>query len=356
MDTFYQVQKTIKKYKPQYLLVYGRRSRGKSWSSKELCIDEFMKTGRTFVYLRRYGEDIKPSNALQYWSKFQGKVFEKLTHGKYNEMTARANTYYLGNGDNKELCGYFLDLNHAERWKSQEFPRVKYIIFEEFITNQIYLDDEANELLNLVSTIARNETDVVVIMLGNAISRVCPYFNEWGIGDIVNQQQGTVKIFNLLSESGNTRIVTERTFDTQQNNGTTLFFGNSEKSIMQGEWDVADVPIRPKEKKEGNEFTTHYEIAFSHMGFDFIIQLQSDTDGNLFVFIYPNKYNREIERKVHKGFSLSALESETLNRNNRAECIISDLWNKGKYCFSDKLTGNDFLQVNKMYESLFILR
>jgi hypothetical protein len=191
-------------------------------------------------------------------------------------------------------------------------------------------------------------------MLGNAISRVCPYFDEWGIGDLINQEQGTVKVFNLQGETGKTRIVTERTSDRQGDNGTTLFFGKSEKSIMLGEWDVADVPIRPKEKD--NDFVTHYEINFEHMGFNFIIQLQSDIDGNLFVFIYPNKYNREIERKLKKGFALDRTTTETLNRNNKAECLIADLWNKGKFCFSDKLTGNDFLQVFKMYENLFNLR
>lgn len=356
---YYSIKPTLKKYNPQYLMTYGRRSRGKSWSTKETVIEEFNKTGRTFVYLRRYSEDLKSGNAVRYWDKFvsHGEI-ERLTHGKYSGIDGRANTYYLTREDDKgrlkkELCGYYLDLNSAERWKSQEFPNVKYIIFEEFITNQVYLDDEPNELQNLVSTIVRDNMDVVVIMLGNAISRVCPYFEEWGIEDIINQPQGTVKVYNIHSENEKTtRVVCERTEDTDPNDkgGKTLFFGNSAKSIMLGEWEVKDVPTRPR-----GTYETHYELRVKLMYMDFILQLQSGEDEQPFLFIYTNKHHRNTipPRTIEDTFTTDPTITKYFRDEIPAERFMCDLWRGGRFCFSDRLTGNDFLQAMEQTKFVF---
>lgn len=357
---WYSFEPLVKKYDPQYIITFGRRNRGKSWDAKTRVLKRFCKNGERFVYIRRYSTDLTRAKALRYWARFQSEGgFDKAVNGKYETIEAQANEFYLVRHDEKgravkDLAGYYIDLNGATHWKSQEFPNVATIIFEEFITNDVYIEDEPNEFMNLVSTIARGDTNVLVLMIGNTISRVCPYFYDWGIGNLIEQEQGTVKVFNMLNEEtgANTRIVCERTYDketTEKEGGKTLFFGNSAKSITLGEWEVKPVPTRPR-----GTYKTHYEVRVKMMYMDFILQLQSGEDEQPFLFIYTNKFHRNTipPRTLENVFATDPTITKYFRDEIPAERIMCDLWRGGRFCFSDRLTGNDFLQA--MEQSKFV--
>lgn len=53
------------------------------------------------------------------------------------------------------------------------------IIFEEFMSRNVYLPNEPNKLMNLYATIDRKRLTTRLWLVGNTISRVCPYINEW---------------------------------------------------------------------------------------------------------------------------------------------------------------------------------
>ena len=75
-------------------------------------------------------------------------------------------------------------LSASTHYKSTQYPFVKNMIFEEFVTDGLYLQNECNLLMQLVSTVFRNRKDGKVFLIGNTISRVCPYFYEWELRGI----------------------------------------------------------------------------------------------------------------------------------------------------------------------------
>lgn len=73
------------------------------------------------------------------------------------------------------------------------YPDITILAFEEFIPDSlVYLPNEFDKLLNLISTIKRNRTDMVIYMFGNSLDRNCPYFNEMDI-DVKELRQGEIK-------------------------------------------------------------------------------------------------------------------------------------------------------------------
>ena len=342
---FFDIKPLIKEYNPQYSLVYGQRSNGKSWSVKELVMERFAKTGEKFIYIRRYDQDLKTKGAERYFGDFVAEGgLKKSTKGKYKDIKTYSGEFIAIPADKeqqKEVCGWYIPLSTSgERVKSQSFPGVTTIIFEEFLTHRLYLEDEFSLLQNLVSTIARNRL-VNVIMIGNTVSRVCPYFPEFGIEDITDMEQGTHKVYHQFNQRGDcTDILCIHTpeVEVKSDSGRSMFFGRPAKMILSGEWDIEDYPRRPK-----GEYETHYEIGFEFPQFNFIMQYQTDEETEQpILFIYPNKHNRKVDRVLTEDVSIDPMRSKCLRDDIRIEPMIRALWMQGKVFYSDNLTGNDF--------------
>ncbi|MFV3037454.1 phage DNA encapsidation protein, partial [Klebsiella pneumoniae] len=79
--------------------------------------------------------------------------------------------------------------------KSTSFPDIDLIIFDEFLTNRLYLNDEFILFMNTVSTIVRRREDVKIYMLGNTVNKYCPYFAEMGLEHIPKMTQGTIDVY-----------------------------------------------------------------------------------------------------------------------------------------------------------------
>ena len=180
MKKYYSIER-IKKIDAQFKILLGGRNIGKSYAVKHDVVKECFTHGKEFVYLRRWDEDIKTKYVTQYFSDLDIKG---ITDGKFSDVYIWQGKIYLCNYDEnyhvkeKFLIGYAHSLNQNERYKSQIYPRVDYIIYEEFITDKLYLPNEPATLQEYASTIFRERIGVVY-MVGNTISKLCPYFNEW---------------------------------------------------------------------------------------------------------------------------------------------------------------------------------
>jgi hypothetical protein len=79
-----------------------------------------------------------------------------------------------------KTIGYAQALSTASLLKSDAFPDVKLIIFDEFIIDNRgtyhYLKDEVTKFLDLYETVARGR-DVIVLFLSNAVTVTNPYFD-----------------------------------------------------------------------------------------------------------------------------------------------------------------------------------
>lgn len=158
--------------------VLGERGVGKSYGTKEYVASHFIKTGKQFVYLRRYKTELQEAMMKGSNPIFFSQI-EKSPKLKGHTLTNKKDTMYI----DKKVCGYAIPLSTANILKSATFEKVDTIIFDEFIIDKgsyHYLQNEVIQLLDIIETIARLR-DIKIIFLGNAISITNPYFTFFNI-------------------------------------------------------------------------------------------------------------------------------------------------------------------------------
>lgn len=151
--------------------VIGNRGGGKSFAGKELGIKRYLKKGKQFIYLRRYGSELDKIDDLFSDIRF------KFPNAKLEQ---RGRKLYI----NDQLAGYMYALTETPSLKSVPFPLVDTIIFDEFIIDKgrlPYLKGEAELVLEFYDTVDRSRDTTVFIAIGNAISMVTPHFIYWGL-------------------------------------------------------------------------------------------------------------------------------------------------------------------------------
>ena len=139
-----------------------------------------MKHGEQFIYLRRTQEELK--DALP-------GLFSYLQHEGYfldHELVSTKKGLYI----DKKLMGIPKALSTSMTRKSLSLPKVKWIMFEEFMVDGVtsrYLGAGSSEVFifnNFYETVARireHGEDVRVFFLSNAFSTVNIYFTEFGV-------------------------------------------------------------------------------------------------------------------------------------------------------------------------------
>lgn len=335
-----------------WMILYGMRSNGKSYAVKEHVIKRAHKEGKQFIYLRRWSEDIKEKDVAAY---FADMPVDKLTGNEWEYIYAFRGYFYFakdvdGKIEKSAPIGRYCALNLYERYKSQAFPNVETIIYEEFLTNRIYLggsgeNSEPRILMQFVSTVARDR-NIDIFLIGNTISRVCPYFTEWALKGVMQQKPGTIDIYHLRGENGVVDIAVENCEVVETK--SKMFFGLASKQITSGEWEVDDVP---KLLKPYQYYEMLYELNIIYNEFKYVLQLLFDIEaGGAFVYIYPNTKDRKIRRTVTDVFNVDPFITNGLNGKIPAEQVIAECFRKGKVCFSDNLTGTDFKNVLKQYD------
>ncbi|UMO75893.1 ATPase [Bacillus phage vB_BsuP-Goe23] len=173
-------------YNPQKMLSYdrilnfviGARGIGKSYAMKVYPINRFIKYGEQFIYVRRY----KPELAKV--SNYFNDVAQEFPD---HELVVKGRRFYI---DGK-LAGWAIPLSVWQSEKSNAYPNVSTIVFDEFIRekdNSNYIPNEVSALLNLMDTVFRNRERVRCICLSNAVSVVNPYFLFFNLVPDVNKR------------------------------------------------------------------------------------------------------------------------------------------------------------------------
>lgn len=152
-------------YNCLFNFILGARGVGKSYGAKRWAIRDFLKTGKQFVYVRRYKEELKKID----------KFFDDVSH-EFEEHEFKVNkpNFYIDG----EIAGTAMALSVSKIEKSTPFPNVNKIIFDEFIIDKgaiRYLPDEVTNFLELYSTVGRDR-DPTALFLSNALSTYNPYF------------------------------------------------------------------------------------------------------------------------------------------------------------------------------------
>lgn len=332
-----------------YMLAIGARSIGKSYAAKRDAIKAAFKNPKArFGLVRRWKEDLKQNLVEQY---FQDMPVSEYTDGKYNNIRIWQGKIYLSNYDvekmqwkpEKMLIGYTFALNLEQHYKSTMYPDIKYLLFEEFISNTYYLPDEPTMLDSLVSTIARDR-EIKVYCIGNSISRMSPYFRHWQLEHTLNQKQGTIEIYDNKLENGNIVSVAVEMCDNVIEQ--KMFFGNSRNMTVTGHWQADE---HPKLQYDFNEYSSKYEIFLFKEALKYRMRLFKHNPTNNYVwFVEP--FTKEYQQKPHTRvisdiYNEDRLHTVGFHPLSDKERVAFNLITLGKVAFSDNLTGTEFYRI-----------
>lgn len=340
----------------RFNIIYGERSNGKSYQVKHKPgVEKYLKTGRRFIYLRRKKEELTTEKIERYFSDVD--VF-KLTNGKYNCISVYKRELYLSVFDFEtaktkpyEKIGYIMNLSTEQNYAGCSYLDVDDIIFEEFMSRDTYLYQESDKLMNLVSTVDRKRNIVRVWMVGNSISRVCPYIHDWGLQDIVSTiKQGEIRTLDLpagYDKDGNELTVKLAIEHCRSTGESSYAIGRHAAMINTGSWQTDPQPHLPKSIKN---YKTLLRVAFIFQDFKFIGKYIMDpTTRDCCWFVFP--YRGEVDNKT-----LVVSDQTQVSRywigdiynsrlpNQKLDLVLKSFVDS-KVFYSTDLCGTDFKQV-----------
>lgn len=329
----------ITKENANYNLIYGEKSNGKSYQVKhKKAILPYIENKRRFILQRRFKEDLTKTWISQYFADCD---IHSLTNGQYNSVTKYASEIFFSNINEDfkekrgEKIGYAIPLSLEQRFSSASFLDVDNIIYEEFMSRGLYIANEPNKLMTFYSTVDRKQGRVKLWLVGNTVSKICPYLADWGLMSIMKtQKQGEIKTKVIENEENSVKIAIEF---CKSSGGKTMAIGSAKNMIDKGEWQSDKQPILPNSY---NDYKMHFRIGFLYKGFKFIGEL------------LENKQNKEIAWFVYpyyKEFSQNMLVFSDVVCLNR-------LWQKDIYNITlnnSKIQDilNTFREVNIFYAS-----
>lgn len=370
---------TLDKEGSQINWILGERSNGKSYQvkhkkgilrywcdgvnyhanykNKNEVIEECIKSKeRRFGLIRRLQEEIKPSVALNYFSDID--VY-KITDGKYNTFDIYRERVYLANYDIEthktkrgEFIGYLFALSIEQNYAGGSFLDITDLIFEEVITRKTYLKNEPSKLLNLFCTVDRKRGTTRLWLPGNTISRVCPYFEEWGIDKLVREmKQGDIKSVWIptgeVDEDG-IKVEVKMSVEYCKSTGRSSFvIGKHAEMLNTGAWQTEPQPHLPKSIKE---YQSIFKVGFLYKSFKFIGEYMQDKFNNSLIwFIYP--YNGEFKddlivfSDVIKPSPYWFRNIYNTNIQNKSVLAILRNFTESNIFYASDLCGTDFKQV-----------
>lgn len=341
-------------YNPHRLLSYDAtfnfimdvRGKGKTYTfAKKDRIDNFLATGKEFIYLRRYKEECKNQEGF----------FTDIEHLYPDHVfVVKGRTMYC----DEKIIGHIVPLSTAMTKKSVSYPNVDAIIYDEFILEKgyvRYLPNEVNAFLNFYETVARTRDrktgdGVKVYFLGNAIEITNPYFLHFKIIPRKGKRFTSVQSYYSEEKKGKVHLIVaeigqdddkfrEQKLDTDFGRiiqGTQF----ADMSVHNEFRDSHDTFVEKKHNKSVFRFSITYE------GHEFGIW-SSEVAGKVYV-------NKQVLESQGKNYALTTSDHKPNliliqnQRNNTHLKLLRSAFSKGFLFFDSVNTRNimyDVLQL-----------
>lgn len=323
----YYTTNRIDKKNADYNIIFGERSNGKTYALLLKAIKNYFKDGSQMAYIRRWREDITGRRASMVFEGINanGEV-KKISKGEFDGVHYHAGKWYFCTYDSNgktiyndgDVFAYGFAITNVEHDKSTSFPKIKTIVFDEFLTNKIYIQDEFVSFMNVVSTIVRRREDVKIYMLGNTVNKFCPYFKEMGLEHVPNMKQGSIDVYSYGADALLTVAVEYCNSTAEQNGHSNKYFAfNNPKleMITGGAWELSLYPHLPMKYKPKDILLTYFiefndlifqceiiqigEISFTYIH-DKTTPIKSPDDHIIYSLDYNPKinYNRSLYRPI----------------------------------------------------------
>lgn len=219
------------------------------------------------------------------------------------------------------------------------------------MTRTVYLSNEPDKLMNLYSTVDRKRGTTRLWLVGNSISRVCPYLEEWGLMDLIrNLKQGEIKTrwisTNQQDEDGIDIEVLLAIEYCRSTGNSSFAIGKHADMLNKGDWQSDP---QPHLKYSIKEYKFLYRIGFQYQSFKFLADYIMDKEYNTCWYIYP--YNGEFKKDL-LVFSDTIKESKywqkdiynpSINNDNLKSLLQT--FKENKIFYATDLVGTDFKQA-----------
>ena len=197
--------KDINGQEPVFFLCTTNRTGGKTTYINKVAINKFKsKKIRKFLLLYRYDYELKDCSE-KFFKDIKPLFFPN------DDMTdkAKAKGIYHELYLNDVPCGYAVAINKAEQVKklSHFFTDVDFIILDEFQSEtNSYCPNEIQKFISILTSVSRGNGKqyryVPVVMLGNTVSLINPYYVELGITNRLKHNTNFLKGDGWVLEQG----------------------------------------------------------------------------------------------------------------------------------------------------------
>lgn len=272
MKQQYYSLKKIDQKQSHYAVIFGERSNGKTYAVLKKIIENWFRNKKQGAIIRRWQDDFKSKRGATMFNALN-EVVQKESNGAFDHVDYYGGRFYMTcwqvmpSGERKSIrddvpfC-YGFALSAMEHDKSTSYPDITIILFDEFITRDMYLNDEFILFMNVVSTIVRQRRDVKIYMLGNTVNKFCPYFAEMGLTHVKDMEPGQIDLYKY----GNSELLVavERTGTSQHNKkeSDVYFAFNNPKlqMITHGSWEIDIYPHLDGHFKSGDILHSYFII------------------------------------------------------------------------------------------------
>lgn len=241
----------ILEHNPDIAILWGQRSNGKTYSVLKYALENYRDNKRTFVYVRRWAEDIVVKNM----TKLMSPLPVEEIFGKNKSIKFFRGAFMLVDEDQTvapEILGWAVALNQIAHTKSQTFTDAQVVILDEFLQlkSERILRDEFDAWEQTLSTILRTTNDARIFIIGNSIGKYSPYFTPYGV-DPNKITQGETQDIMLENEFGEpTRVVAHWCKYNPKIGQRTSKYVRGSKMATTGEWEIQDVANIPHTDNE----------------------------------------------------------------------------------------------------------
>lgn len=349
-----------------YNVIFGERSNGKSYAVLEYALKRFWADRSELAIIRRWSDDFIGKRGQMMFASLEhnGKgenVVSRITGGDWTNIYYYASKWYLCRFDEdgkreimEQPFAYGFSITAQEHDKSTSYPRIKTILFDEFLTRSMYVTDEFVLFMNTLSTIIRsNKTDVKIFMLGNTVNKYCPYFSEMGLKHVKEMKQGTIDIYTY----GDSKLTVAVEYVKPNANGkeTDFYFAFDNPKLQMitgGAWEIDIYPHLPK-KYEHKHVVFNYFIKFDE---EILHAEIVNVDKCLFTFIHRKTTPIKDDRKdLVFSTERSPLPNWAQNfykPTNKLHEQVLKVWKSDKVFYADNETGEvmrNYLQYCNAY-------
>lgn len=338
----------------RYLFLLGERANGKSYSVKSHTLKQAFdnidgnKCTRQLAYIRRFDLDCKDSICEPY---FADMPIQEITDGKYTTISVFRKRVYFANVNidtgkvERGVCiGQCFALSSAEHYKSLMFPNIYNLIYEEVISeNNQYLYQEPQKLQQLVSTILRDRVGKVYL-IGNTLSRFCPYYKEFGLKGVESLDLGETKKY-IIDDV----VIKVHRCNSRQNN-TGMFFGNAKKNIEKGEYITYS---KPHLEGKLSDYNIKYTVVLKCDELMYLMRFLKHKTQKFYVWYIEPKTTpiQYTTRVIANEYNSNPYWTRGfLPMSHMEEVIFKELLKMQRVVYSDNLTGTEFEKIIDNFE------